>query len=229
MIGGLGPETTIEYYHLIIAAYRARVRDGSYPPLIINSIDLKRMVDLISAGELGQVTQFLLDEIKRLERAGAEIAFVSANTPHLVFDELRAQSPVPLVSIVEATRDAAAGLGLTKVGLLGTRFTMEASFYQDVFARDGIAIVVPPSDDRAYVHEKYMGELVHRDIRPATLQELVAIIRRLKERESIQAIVLGGTELSLILTDASYEGIPVLDTARIHAERVVEEAFEGYR
>ena len=225
IIGGIGPESTIEYYRLIIAGYRARVRDGSYPPLIMSSIDLKRMLDLISAGEFAQVTQFLLDETHRLARAGAEIGFVAANTPHLVFDDLRALSPIPLVSIVEATCDAARELGLAKVGLIGTRFTMEASFYPDVFARKSISIVVPSADDRAYVHEKYIGELVNGDIRPETRQELVAIITRLRERDSIEGIVLGGTELSLILRDASYSGIPVLDTTRIHSERVVAEAM----
>lgn len=225
MIGGIGPESTVEYYRLIIAAYRARVRDGSYPQLVMTSVDLKRMMDLVSANELDRVIQFLLDELHRLERAGAEIAFVAANTPHLVFDELRAQSPVPLVSIVEAARDAASELGLTRVGLIGTSFTMEATFYPDVFARSGIAVVVPPPDDRAFVHQKYVGELVNADIRPDTFRELVAIIARLREHEGIDGIVLGGTELSLILSDASYAGIPVLDTTRIHAERVVAEAM----
>ena len=225
MIGGLGPESTIEYYRLIIAAYRARIRDGSYPPLVMTSLDLRRMMDLITANDLARVTQFLVDELHRLERAGAEIAFISANTPHLVFDDVRVQSPLPLVSIVEATRDAASDLGLTRVGLIGTRFTMDAAFYPEVFARNGISVVVPPADDRAYVHKKYIGELVHGDIRSDTQRELIAIIARLREREGIEGIVLGGTELSLILRDASYAEIPVLDTTRIHAERVVAEAM----
>jgi aspartate racemase len=225
MIGGLGPESTIEYYRLIIAAYRARVRDGSYPPLVMTSIDLKRMMDLVTANDLSRVTQFLVDELHRLERAGAEIAFIAANTPHIAFDDVRGQSPVQLVSIVEATRDAASDLGLRQVGLIGTRFTMDATFYSDVFARNGISVVVPPAGDRSYVHEKYIGELVHADIRPETQRELIAIIARLREREGIEGIVLGGTELSLILRDASYADIPVLDTTRIHAERVVAEAM----
>ena len=225
MIGGIGPESTIEYYRHIIAAYRARVRDGSYPPLVMTSIDLKRMMDLVTANDLSRVTQFLVDELHRLERAGAEIAFIAANTPHIVFDDVRAQSPIQLVSIVEATRDAASDLGLARVGLIGTRFTMDATFYSDVFARNRISVVVPPAADRAYVHEKYIGELVHADIRPETQQELIAIIARLREREGIEGIVLGGTELSLILRDASYADIPVLDTTRIHAERVVAEAM----
>jgi len=225
MIGGIGPESTIEYYRHIIAAYRARVRDGSYPSLVMTSVDLKRMMDLVTANDLSRVTQFLVDELHRLERAGAEIAFIAANTPHIVFDDVRAQSPIQLVSIVEATRDAASDLGLARVGLIGTRFTMDATFYSDVFARNRISVVVPPAADRAYVHEKYIGELVHADIRPETQQELIAIIARLREREGIEGIVLGGTELSLILRDASYADIPVLDTTRIHAERVVAEAM----
>jgi len=225
MIGGLGPESTIEYYRLIIDAYRARVSDGSNPPLVISSLDLRKMMDLVTANDLPRVTQYIVDELHRLNRAGAEIAFISANTPHLVFDDVRAQSPIPLVSIVEAACDAAADLGLTRVGLIGTRFTMDAAFYPEVFARRGISVVVPPAPDRAYVHEKYVGELVYGDIRPETRHELVAIIARLREREGIEGIVLGGTELSLILRDATYADIPVLDTTIIHAERVVAEAM----
>lgn len=225
IIGGIGPESTIQYYRLIVAAYREKVLDGSYPSILINSIDMKRIVDLITAGQLPAVTEVVLAEISRLAGGGAQIGLLAANTPHIVFDDLRSRSPIPLVSIVECTRDAAVDLGLTKVGLIGTRFTMDAPFYPDVFAAKGIAIVVPAAEDRAYVHEKYMGELVNAVVRPQTRKELLSIITRLKQRESIDGIILGGTELSLILKEASYVGIPVLDTTRIHVQRVVAEAL----
>src|SRR5215218_11412056 len=102
IVGGIAPESTIEYYRLIVAGYRARVTDGSYPPLVINSIDMNRMRGLIEAGELGQLVEYLLGELQRLADAGAEFAFFASNTPHIVFDELERRSPVPLVSIVRA-------------------------------------------------------------------------------------------------------------------------------
>ena len=221
IVGGLGPETTIEYYRHIVTSYRDRVRDGSYPSVLINCIDLKRVVDLITAGELTEVTRLLVDAISRLADGGAELALIAANTPHIVFDEVSTKAPIPLVSIVETACEAASDLGLTRVGLLGTRFTMEGRFYPEVFARRGISIAVPVAEDRVYVHEKYMGELVHGVIRPQTREELLSIIGRLRESEGIEGIVLGGTELSLILKEPSYSGIPCLDTTRLHVERVV--------
>jgi aspartate racemase len=142
-----------------------------------------------------------------------------------VFDTLEARSPLPLVSIVEATANAALKWGIRKPVLLGTRPTMDATFYQDAFARKGIAIVTPEAADREYVHEKYMGELFHNVIRNETRDRLVSIVSALRDREGIDGIILGGTELSLILTEPSYAGIPVLDTTRIHVQRIVDESF----
>ncbi|HEX8499717.1 MAG TPA: amino acid racemase [Pyrinomonadaceae bacterium] len=223
IVGGIAPESTIEYYRLIVAAYRARVTDGSYPPLVINSIDMNRMRRLIEAGELGGLVQYLLGELQRLADAGADFAFLASNTPHIVFDELEARSPVPLLSIVRAARDAAVALGLKKVGLLGTRFTMGARAYPEVFAAAGVEVVTPGEADQDYVHEKYMGEFIEGVFLPETREGLLAVVDRLKERAGVEGVVLGGTELPLILRDAAGRGIPFLDTTRIHAERAVEE------
>src|SRR5215204_4981026 len=158
IVGGIAPESTIEYYRIIIATYRARVTDGSYPPLIINSIDMNRMRRMLEAGDLGGVAEYLLVEVRRLADAGADFAFMASNTPHLVFDELEQRSPIPLISIIRAALDEATKLRLKKVGLLGTRFTMQGGVYKEVFARGGVEIVTPVEADQDYVHEKYMGE-----------------------------------------------------------------------
>ena len=225
IIGGIGPETTIAYYGQIVAAHRHRTDDGSYPSIVINSIDAKRLIGPIMAGRNDEVVEVLLSEIAILERAGASFAAIAANTPHIVFDTLQARSPLPLVSIVEATADAALERGITKPVLLGTRPTMEATFYQDAFARKGMTIVTPDTADRAFIHEKYMGELFHNVVRRETRERLVSIVSALRERDHIDGIILGGTELSLILTEPSYVGIPVLDTTRIHVERIVDQSF----
>jgi hypothetical protein len=141
IIGGIAPESTVEYYRGLVAAYRERVRDGSYPSIVIDSIDLKKMLDLIGAGALEEVTDYLAAELGRLARAGASLALLASNTPHVVFDELRRRSAVPLVSIVEAACGEAKALGLRRVGLFGTRFTMQGRFYPDVFSREGIELV----------------------------------------------------------------------------------------
>jgi aspartate racemase len=225
IIGGLGPESTIEYYRSIITAYVERIRDGSSPSIIINSIDLKKVLELVAANELARLTAYLVSEIERLARAGARCGLVAANTPHIVFDELRRQSPIPLISIVEVTCEAAKGLGLRKLGLFGARFTMQGRFYPDVFSREGIMLAVPDEHDQAFIHHIYFNELVKGIVLPETRERLFTIVDRLKEREGIQGLILGGTELSLILRDATARGIPVLDTTRIHAKAIVAEAL----
>jgi aspartate racemase len=225
IVGGIAPESTVEYYRLLIAAYRRRVSDGSYPPIIIDSIDLTRMLDLIGAGRLAEVTAYLLTEIERLARAGAEVALFASNTPHIVFDDLARRSPVPLVSIVEAAADAAQALGLRKVGLFGTRFTMQGRFYPEIFARRGIGVSAPAPEDRTYIHDAYMSELVQGTFLPATRERMLGIVRRLKQTDGIEGLVLGGTELPLLLRDAGDTGIPFLDTTRIHVDRALAAAL----
>ena len=129
--------------------------------ILINSIDMKKMLDLIAAKELAAVTEYLLGEVRKLAQAGADFGLLASNTPHLVFEDLRRQSPIPLLSIVEAACEAAQALKLKKVGLFGTRFTMQGGFYPEVFTKQGIQIILPSLDDQNYIHEKYMGELVN--------------------------------------------------------------------
>jgi aspartate racemase len=135
IIGGIGPESTIEYYRSIVACYGERMPDGSDPSIIINSIDLKKVLDLVSANERAELTQYLVNEIQRLARAGAECGLVAGNTPHIAFDEVPRRSPIPLISIVEATCEAAKTLGLKKLGLLGAllhdaRTVLPGRFFQ---------------------------------------------------------------------------------------------------
>jgi aspartate racemase len=221
IIGGIGPESTIEYYRLIIAAYRQQKPDGSYPSFLINSIDMTKMLDLIEANELVAVTEYLLREVQKLAKAGADFGALASNTPHLVFDALRRQSPIPLVSIVETACEAVKAIGLKRVGLLGTRFTMQGRFYADVFSRAGITLVVPTMDEQAYIHSKYMSELVKGLVLAETRERLLAIVDRLTENEGISGLILGGTELPMILGGATGAGIPFMDTTRIHVERIV--------
>ncbi|MGC2324662.1 MAG: amino acid racemase [Terriglobales bacterium] len=219
IIGGLGPESTVDYYQLIVATYRERTH-GSYPAIIINSIDLNKARDLVTANALADLTEYLVAEVQRLARAGADFGLLAANTPHIVFDDLRRQSPIPLLSIVEATCDAAQALGMKRVGLLGTRFTMQGRFFPDVFARAGMTVVVPPADEQTYVHEKYMSELVNGIFLSETRTHLLEIIDQLKKGEGIEGVILGGTELPLILRDAA-SNIPFLDTTKIHVNAAV--------
>ena len=223
IIGGLGPESTVDYYKNIIALYRGRKPDGHYPQFVINSIDLQKGIDFLDVGDLAGMTDFLLSEIKKLPGAGAEFGIIAANTPHIVFDEVKANSPIPFISIVEASCYYAKSRNLKRLALFGTRYTMQASFYQKVFAREGIELLTPDPADQDYIHEKYFAELVRGIFLPETRSALLEIIDRMKAKIDIGAVLLAGTELALTLRGESHNGVALIDTGKIHCHAAVEE------
>jgi aspartate racemase len=217
IVGGIGPESTIDYYRSIILAWRDETQDGSAPSVIINSIDLKKMLDLVAAGSLDEVTTYLSGEMERLAQAGASVGLLAANTPHIVFDDVQRRSSIPLIGIVEATCAAAEKLGMRKLGLFGVRFTMQGRFFSDSFSKVGIGIVVPDEGEQSYIHNIYMNELVKGIFLPETRERLLAIADRMVKQEQIDGLILAGTELPLILRDAA-STVPFLDTTQIHVK-----------
>ena len=222
IIGGIAPESTIQYYRQAVAEYQRLTSESEFPQIIINSIHMTKMLDLIGQKKLTEVTGYLLLEINKLHKAGADFAVMASNTPHLVFAELQALSPLPLISIVEVACDAAKNASLKNVGILGTRFTMQGSSYPTVFSKAQIEIVAPLSSEQEFIHSKYMGELVKGILLPQTRLQLLEIIETMIAREGIDGIILGGTELPLILTESSHRGIPFLDTTKLHVHRIVQ-------
>jgi len=222
VIGGIGPESTIDYYRLFVSIYREH-RPDAYPPVIINSIDLAKALKLVSSGDLPGLAAYMLEEIHRLARAGATHGLLSSNTPHIVFDQIEDSSPIPLISIVETTCRAASERKLKRVGLFGTRFTMQGGFYQKVFAREGIEVAIPDRGDQNFIHDTYLSELVNGIVRTETRERYIGIARRMKAEQGIEALILGGTELPLLLRGAIDIGLMLLDTAHLHVERAVAE------
>ena len=222
MIGGLGPESTIDYYRMILARYRARRPDAGYPQVVINSLDVDKGIAMLDAGRLDELADYLVAGIDVLVRAGAEFGCIAANTPHIVFDEVQQRSAIPLLSIVRATSDRASALGLKKVGLLGTGFTMRASFYPKELERAGIAVVAPKEPEREFIHGKYIGELLNNQFLPETRTEILRIAQRMKTEDGIEALILAGTELPLLLRGSSNVNIQFLDTTEIHVEAIVD-------
>ena len=222
MVGGLGPESTIDYYQKIIALYRERNGDGSYPEFMINSINLTKGLNFMEVNDLAGMADFLLEAIRKLARAGADFGLISANTPHIVFDDVAPKSPIPLISIVEATCAAAKARNLKRLALFGTRYTMQANFYPKVFSREAIVLLVPERAAQDYLHEKYFSELVPGKFLPETRAGLLAIVDRMKAKSDIDGVILAGTELPLILRDPDHNGIPFLNTTKIHCEAAVD-------
>jgi aspartate racemase len=220
IVGGLGPESTIDYYRRILDAWGRENRSAA-PSIVIDSLDVRRALDLVER-DRPALTEYLLASLRRLAGAGVDFAAMTANTPHIVFDELAARSPVPLLSIVEVCAQEAQRRGLGRLGLLGTRFTMEAPFYPAVFARYGIAVVPPDAADRAWVHERYVGQLLEGEFRDDTRREFTSLASRLRDEEGIDGIILGGTELPLLLASPVIAGIPALDTTALHVAAIVK-------
>ena len=223
MIGGLGPESTIDYYRAIISRYRERNPTGGYPLLLINSLDVAHGIKLVDSGRLSELADYLTAGVERLAHAGATFGFISANTPHIVFHEVQRRSAIPLLSIVRAACERAKSLGLKSVGLFGTRFTVQAAFYPEEFRRAGIAVVRPKESEQDFIHEKYLNELLNGAFLPETRAELLRIARRMKVEEGTDAVILAGTELPLLLRGHESEEIEFLDTTEIHVEAVVDE------
>ena len=222
IVGGIGPESTIEYYRFILDGYRARLTDGSAPHIIIDSIDVNRGIAMLDANDLDGLTNYVSASVDGLTRAGAEVALIAANTPHLVFDDVQRRATIPMINIVQTTCDHARGQGLRRLALLGTGFTMRARFYPDAFARAGLELVRPNESEQAFIHDKYINELLKNNFLPETRTAIIGIIERMRKDERIEAVILAGTELPLLLRGAEPEGLSFLDTTVIHVRAAVD-------
>ncbi|MCO1603553.1 aspartate/glutamate racemase family protein [Desulfosporosinus nitroreducens] len=220
MIGGFGPEATLDYYRLMIDHYRKQRGGESLPEIIIYSMDIYTLLNLVGQKRWEDLIGWLLKGIDTLYKAGADFGIISANTPHIVFDRLRSASPIPLISIVEETSKKAKEMGLKRVGLLGTSFTMQANFFQKEFDVNNISIVVPRQEDQDYIQHKLMTEIELGQFLEETRNGLLRIVEQMVNEEKIEGLILGCTELPLILTKDEFN-IPFLNTAKIHAESVI--------
>ncbi len=222
IVGGIAPGSTIEYYRLLIERYRF-CSGGRYPTVLINSIDLAHLLELAAGHDRKPLVSYLVTEVDRLVRAGADFALFASNTPHLVFDEVAGRAAIPLLSIVEAAAQAAKVQRLERLGLLGTRFTMEGGFYQSVFAGNGLTVLLPNDAEREWVHEVYITELVEGQFREETRRRMGDLIARLRRDAGIDGMILGGTELPLLLRGEDATAVPLLDTTSVHVDAAVAE------
>lgn len=222
ILGGTGPESTVDYYKLILAEHRRRRPDGGNPPIIIWSIDFVPLMKFRDAGDWDGVATWFADVFERLGKAGADFGLIAANTPHMAFERLKGISSLPLLSIVDAALAETVRLGYRRVGILGTKTTMNADFYQRPFAQAGIELLAPSVQDQDLVEDKYFAELFNGVFLPETRMQLASVVERLRDEHGAEAVLLAGTELPLIMRDAPDLGIPLLDTARLHCAAAVD-------
>ncbi|WP_010530255.1 aspartate/glutamate racemase family protein [Lentibacillus jeotgali] len=225
IVGGLGPESTVDYYQSFIQKYQDRMNSKqTLPELYINSINMYHIFKFISEDRLNDLSDYVGEAAKKLEETGAAFAVVSANTPHIVFEQIREHVTIPMISIVEATYDKADELGLQNVGLLGTKFTMEHDFFKKPFQSGGKKIVAPSEEDQQFIHQRIVDELENGIVKEETKQAFLQIINKMMKQEQLDGLILGCTELPMILKDGDVD-IPLLNTTEIHVDKMVELTF----
>lgn len=220
LVGGLGPEATIDYYRRLINAWR-REDPLSSPSIVIDSLDPKVVLRLVDR-DLPALSDYIFDSVRRLHAAGATFGVITSNTTHLVFDTVAPRSPIPLLSIIDVCMAEARRLKLNRLGILGTRSIMTAPLYPTAARPHGIDIVIPPEPERTWMHDRYVGELVNGDFRDETRRGVEAIVERLRDEQRIDGVILAGTELPLLMTDSTIAGLPALNTTALHVAAIID-------
>ena len=224
MIGGMSWESSIEYYRIINELVKARLGDLHSADCLMYSVDFAEIEVLQQAGDWDQLTQDMISAAQRLERGGAACVVICTNTMHKMAEEVQSAIPIPLLHIADAAGAAIQAEGLTTVGLLGTRFTMEGDFYRGRLAEKfGLRVLIPEEADRATVHRVIYNELVKGEIREESRQAFLSVIERL-QGQGAQGIVLGCTEIPLLVRQSDV-AIPIFNTTQLHAEAAVDWAL----
>lgn len=225
IIGGIAPGSTIDYYQSIIAGYQKRTGTNQYPSILINSINMTRMLGYVAEKQFDLLIKYLHEEIEKLKTGGADFAVMASNTPHIVFDELRQISTLPLISIVETTIAYSKNKGFEKLGLFGTKSTMQSGFYQAGAAKENIEIVIPGIEDQDYIHSHYMNEFVKGIFIDDVRVKLIEIARKLRDNYNISGLILGGTEIPLILKPENLPELELINTTLVHVESILDYAM----
>ncbi|MDC3418583.1 aspartate/glutamate racemase family protein [Aquibacillus salsiterrae] len=222
LVGGLGPESTVEYYQSIISGYQEKLGSNKVlPHLVINSINMYQVFAYIDDDNTQGLSDYLTKAVNELEASGVDFAAISANTPHIVFDQVNRQTRLPLISIVEETVKDVRQANLNRVGLIGTRFTMANDFFKKPFRDVGIDVIVPNEKDQVLIHEKTVDELENGIVKEETKETFLEIICRMEEEDGIEGLILGCTEHPMLIkpTDTS---IKQFNTTAIHVSALVE-------
>ena len=225
LIGGMSWESTIPYYRTINETVKQRLGGLHSAKIVLYSVDFHEIEQLQRSGDWQRAGELLAQAAQTLARAGADCIVLCTNTMHKVAPQIEAAVGIPLLHIADATGQAIRRAGLNKVALLGTRFTMEQDFYkQRLSERHAIDVVVPNEMEREVVHRVIYQELCLGQIQLESRAAYRRIMQRLVEQEAAQAIILGCTEISL-LVDQSDASVPLFDTTAIHAQAAAEFAF----
>ena len=224
ILGGTSPESTVSYYTRITREYTRRFGNYAYPEILIYSVSFQEFVDWQKAGDWEAMATKMKEDFQRLAAAGAQIGLIAANTLHHVFDEVEAESPIPLVHIVDATASAIREEGISRAGLLGTRYTMQGEFYVERLAKHGITALLPTLEEQDEIHRVIYEELTRGIIRPESKAHYLAVIEGLAQ-QGAEGIILGCTEIPLLVRPEE-TSLPTFDTAILHADAALDAALD---
>ncbi len=226
LIGGLSWESSIEYYRIVNEDVKKRLGGLHSAKCILYSFDLEDIAKLQREGKWVEATKLMADAAQSLERAGADFIVICTNSMHKVFDEMQKSVKIPILHIVDATAEKIKEMGIKKVGLLGTKYTMEEDFYKGRLSKKhGIEVIVPDEKERQAVHNVIYNELCVGNINETSREQFKKITANLA-KNGAQGIILGCTEIPLLIKQKDC-AIPLFDTTEIHAKAAVEYAFKS--
>ncbi|MCX6049976.1 MAG: amino acid racemase [Chloroflexi bacterium] len=224
ILGGISHESTLAYYELIVRKYFAHSENAYYPEIVIFSLDFQKFTDFEDSGDRAGYIAYILEGVQALIAAGADFILMAANSPHAVYEEVTAQVNIPFLSIVEVTLAAALRVGMQKLLLLGIKFTMQATFYQTAFANANLTLITPLETEQDEINRIIFAELAIGNFTEASKQWLLRLIDQYAIREQIDGVILGCTELPLLL-QAGDSDLPLLNTLDLHAEAALNYAL----
>lgn len=221
LVTGLGPASSVDYYIGLIDGYRARLQTEHYPEIVMFNVDMTRMFDYTDAGEYDAIADYFAESIERLKAAGATSAAICCNTLHIVFDRLQQKASLPMISIIEATCDEIQRRGYKKVLLFGTLFTMQSDLYTKPLAARGVDVILPDDAQKQAIQDIIFPELEEGVVDPEKKKVMLSIANEIIDREQPEALILGCTELPLMIKPGDLP-IELLNTTEIHVSAILD-------
>ena len=224
LVGGTGPESTLMYYKELNTRIDRMTGGKAMPDIAIESVNFRRAWEYVEKGQYDLLADYLAEKINSLAAGGAEVISLTAGTMHIVMDDLLKKTKVELVSIPRAVCREAQRRGYRRIGLLGTIFTMEKDYMKTDLREAGIEGIIQEKADRELIAKRILEELENGIVKESTLNEFQAIIRKMQEQDGIEAVVLGCTELPMILNEGNCP-VAVLDSVEIHIEELIKNSM----
>ena len=226
LVGGTGPESTLMYYKILNSEIDRITGGRAMPDIAIESVNFVRAWNYVTEGRYDQLADYLEEKLDALDKGGSEVISLTAVTMHVVYDDLAARFNKPIISIPKTVADEIVSKGIKRIGLLGTIFTMEKDYMKKDLLDAGVEVFVPCEEDRKLVAQRIYEELERGIVKESTLNELTKIISRMKDEDGIEGVILGCTELPLILNSGNCP-VACFDAVEIHIRKLIELAVEG--